>query len=41
MHYEIEQAGDGQEHRPTSATHAEPVAGTWSTCSIATLCRRR
>ena len=25
MHYEIEQAGDGQEHRPDVGTHAEPV----------------
>jgi hypothetical protein len=24
MHYEIEQAGDGSEHRPGVGTHAEP-----------------
>jgi hypothetical protein len=24
MHYEIEQAGDGSEHRPDVGTHAEP-----------------
>jgi hypothetical protein len=24
MHYEIEQAGDGSEHRPDIGTHAEP-----------------
>ena len=25
MHYEIEQAGDGSEHRPDVGTHAEPA----------------
>ena len=24
MHYEIEQAGDGSEHRPDIGTHAQP-----------------